>query len=176
MKILKWHDFVIDSLLFDICTFSVLDIRERQREMRHARDSTQSDISKLACRDLPVDLSVSTPWSSHQSFWEERRLTHHVNMLIFHYPFRKYIFHLKHHPLVITGGDCGSGDRAVIHQMFGWQLLAPIVRMLKCLQVSETQGGPGGPAPQVTLSMCEWVNEKQHFKVLYVQISLFFVS
>lgn len=44
---------------------------EREREMRHVRDSSQSDISKLARSHLPVDSSVSTPWSSHQSVWKK---------------------------------------------------------------------------------------------------------
>ncbi len=76
--------------------------REREREMRNARDSSQSDISKPARSYLPVDSSVSTLWSSHQSVCKKQRLTNHVNILICHHSLKKYISSLQHHSLVIA--------------------------------------------------------------------------
>lgn len=72
---------------------------EKEGEIWHARDSSQSDISKLACSDVLVHSSVSTPRSSHQRE-QKQRLTNHVNTLICH-PFTEIIFSLKHHHLMI---------------------------------------------------------------------------
>lgn len=89
-KMARLHHRKILSFLTFPCIPYQTSERERWRDMRHARDSTQSDISKLACSNLPVDSSVSTPWRAHQSVWKKQRLTNHVNTLICHHP-RRYL-------------------------------------------------------------------------------------